>query len=204
MNYNYIFPTCVFSDNQIDLAKEILPVCEEYLNKYGDIFGMNENHISTYRNTDINPEFKKDTRVSPLIEYLIENSLKFLSHQNVNPTQFEKSIRDHHMVLINKITKGGSHVKHAHPKSLISGCFYLKCSEDPSPIIFSDPRDYYKYIQYDQLYNAENYSCLYPDFFIPVKQGLCLMWPSWLEHEVPFSTDDSERISIAFNLGLIS
>ena len=108
------------------------------------------------------------------------------------------------MFLINKVNKGGLHIKHAHPASIISGCFYLKCSENSSPLIFSDPRDYYKYITYKQEPSADRHSCLYPDFFVPVKQGLILLWPSWLEHEVPYSTDDNERISIAFNLGSIT
>jgi uncharacterized protein (TIGR02466 family) len=204
MTYHYIFPTCVYSDDQESLAKTILPVCEEYLEKYGEIFTTNTSHISTYRNATANAEMMKDIRLKPLLDYIIENSLKFLEYQNVDPSQFEKSIRSNQIFLINKVTKGGSHTRHAHPAAVISGCFYLKCSEISSPLIFTDPREYYKYINYPQAHNTERHSCLYADFIVPVKQGLILLWPSWLEHEVPHSTDDNERITIAFNLGSIS
>lgn len=203
MKYHYIFPTCVFSDEQESMARDILPACEEYLETYGNIFSNNLSHISTYRNIDANKEMMKDNRFQPLLRYIIENSLKFLEHQNVNISQFEPSIRSNQMFLINKVNKGGSHTKHAHPASVISGCFYLKCSENSAPLLFSDPRDYYKYISYQQNPSADRHSCLYPDFFVPIKQGLILLWPSWLEHEVPHSTDDNERITIAFNLGSI-
>jgi hypothetical protein len=204
MSYHYIFPTCLHSDNQELLAQTILPVCEEYLEKYGEVFSNNVDHISTYRNANANAEMLKDIRLKPLLDYIIENSLKFLEHQNVNPKQFEESIRSDQMFLVNKVTKGGNHTKHAHPGSVISGCFYLKCDENSSPLAFSDPRDYYKYVFYHQDSNPERPSCLYPDYFVPVKQGLILMWPGWLEHEVPYSTDDKPRITIAFNIGSIA
>lgn len=204
MNYNYIFPTCFHSDNQELLAQTILPVCEEYLEKYGEVFSNNTDHISTYRNPNATAEMIKDIRLNPLLNYIIENSLKFLDYQNVNSKQFEHSIRSDQMFLINKVTKGGTHTKHAHPGSVISGCFYLKCDENSSPLLFSDPRDYYKYVFYNQNTNPERPSSLSPDYYVPVKQGLILMWPGWLEHEVPCSTDDSPRITIAFNLGSIA
>ena len=203
MTYNYIFPTCVYSDEQESLAQTILPVCEEYLNKYGEIFTTNTGHISTYRNSTASEEMVKDIRLKPLLDYIIENSLKFLEYQNADPKRFEQSIRSNKMFLINKVTKGGSHNKHTHPAAVISGCFYLKCSENSAPLVFSDPREYYKYISYPQLLNKNTHSCLYPDFVVPIKQGMILLWPSWLEHEVPYSTDDNERITIAFNLGSI-
>ena len=194
----------MYSDDQESLAQATLPICEEYLHKYGEVFGDNTNHISTYRNPTANVEMLQDIRLKPLLDYIIENSLRFLEYQNINVNQFESSIRSKQMFLINKVNKGGSHVKHAHPGAVISGCFYLKCSEQSPPIILSDPRDYYKYISYQQIPNPERHSCLFPDFFVPIKQGLVLIWPSWLEHEVPHSTDDNERITIAFNLGSIT
>jgi hypothetical protein len=202
MTYNYIFPTCVFSDIQEELAKSILPVCEDYFNKYSEVFQNNENHRSTYRNVDINDDILKNIKMKPFIDYVIEESFNFLKYQNVNIKTLEKRIRNTQFFLINKINKGGSHCRHSHPGSIVSGCFYLKCSENSSPLMFTDPREYYRHIHYDHTeIKNDNPPSLYPEFFVPVKQGTILIWPSWLEHEVPHSTDSDERISIAFNIG---
>ncbi len=204
MKYNYIFPTCVFSDEQPDLANSILPICEQYLNEYGQVFTNNNNHVSTYRNFQASQLLAKEEVIKPFLNYIVENSLDFLRYQNVDTTRYENDIRSIQHLLVNKVSKGGFHPKHSHPMSLISGCFYLKCLDNSTPIIFSDPRNYYRYIVYDQKPSIEKPSCLYPDFTVPVKQGLLLMWPSWMEHEVPFSEIEEDRITIAFNIGKIA
>jgi hypothetical protein len=41
---------------------------------------------------------------------------------------------------------------------------------------------------------------LLPEYVINPTEGMILMWPSWLEHQVPVSKCSEERIAVAFNV----
>lgn len=198
--FNYVFPTCIWADRQSSLAKNTLPVAIEYLEKYGTHFRGDNNYVTTYYSGDCSDEIIKDTRFKPLVEYITTVAFEFLKHEHVDVEFFRDSINNTKFIFINKTLKGGSHPIHAHPKSLLSGSFYLKTSEDSSPIIFQDPRDYYKY-NYYPLVNRNISSTFSTEVVVPAIEGDIMMWPSWLEHQVLVSESDSERIGIAFNIG---
>jgi len=194
--YNYVFPTLLYSELRKDLVTEILPVAEEYLNQYGEQFMRYENHISTYRNVDATNKLNSDPRLYEFTRFIVSEARKMLDYQNVDHSEY--SFR--HSLLINKVGKDSTHLLHSHPGSIISGCFYLKTFSDSPPIIFKDPRDYYKYIYYRPIFNRNTPYSLLPEHVVNVEDGLLMMWPSWLEHEVPLSSSDQDRITIAFNL----
>ena len=196
MSYQYIFPTCLFTDNQKELADELLPVAIEYLDNYGEQFMGYKNHISTYRNLEVAPKLNSDPRLQKFINLIQTEARKFLDFQNVDHTPYKLWTS----CLVNKVGKDSTHVLHSHPGSIISGCFYLKTAADSPPIIFRDPRDYYKYIYYEPVFGRNSVYSLLPEQVMPVYDGLLMFWPSWLEHEVPLSNSDEDRITIAFNL----
>ncbi len=196
MKYQYIFPTLIFSDIQKQMATEILPVAIEYLEKYGDQFMGYENHISTYRNIDATAKLNNDPRMYNFGKFISDEARKMLDYQNVDHREY--SFRHH--FLFNKVGKNSTHVLHSHPGSIISGCFYLQTYPDSPPIVFKDPRDYYKYIYYNPIFGRNTPYSLLPEHSMNVVDGLLMMWPSWLEHEVPLSKSDGDRITIAFNL----
>jgi hypothetical protein len=83
---------------------------------------------------------------------------------------------------------------------LISIAFLsINCIEPK--IIFNYPRDHYKYIQYPVKFGnpREKYKLL-PEYVINPSEGMIMLWPSWLEHQVPVSMCSDERIAIAFNV----
>ncbi len=203
--FNYVFPTCIWAERQKDLADSILPVAEEYLQKYGESFRGDSGYITTYYNNECSSLILKDDRFQPLIKYLVETAIKFLENEQVDSTFFKDSINNTKFLFINKTQRGGSHPIHAHPKSLLSGCFYLKTTQDSSPIIFQDPRDYYKYNYYPLKRSADKNiyaSSFTTEVVVPAVAGDILMWPSWLEHQVVTSTSNDDRIGIAYNLGM--
>lgn len=204
MAYNYIFPTCIWYDNQIELAEQLLPVARQYLNDSGKTFTDNNNHVSTYREASVSQQLKRDPKVKPLLDLLIYQSKEYIKKQNVNldPIKDKLENLDNLYIFFNRIGKTASHIMHAHPNSILSGCFYLNCNEKDSPLIISDPRPYMNYVFYEQkLYDDTNINTLCPDFIIPVKTGLIMLWPSWLQHMVPEQKVDSDRITIVFNIG---
>lgn len=86
------------------------------------------------------------------------------------------------------------HHKHAHPNSLISGCFYVSANKESDKIFFY--RDGYQQIKMPpvewNMYNSESW-------WFPVSSGQLVLFPSSLTHMVQTVEGDDTRISLAFN-----
>jgi uncharacterized protein (TIGR02466 family) len=86
------------------------------------------------------------------------------------------------------------HHKHAHPNSFVSGVFYIDAKEDRDQITFF--KESYKQIKpkVDEWtrWNSESW-------WLPVKTGQIVLFPSDLTHMVKAVGDGEERISLAFN-----
>ena len=94
------------------------------------------------------------------------------------------------------ITKpGGSHSRHWHPNSIISGVFYVSTVEDDTICFFKD-RDL-KVMQIESNVNAYNTHV----WGVSVKNNALILFPSWLEHSVERNEKaTNDRISISFNV----
>jgi uncharacterized protein (TIGR02466 family) len=123
------------------------------------------------------------------IEYLKTCSFKNLNFKILNLWVNINSYKDFNL-------------RHSHPDSLISGTYYLQTPKNCGNINFFNPCNYIEYswksdffIKHNE-YNSQKY------FFIP-KEGLLLLFPSWLSHEVePNLNKKINRISISFNIGI--
>mmetsp|Transcript_39308 Transcript_39308/g.77337 ORF Transcript_39308/g.77337 Transcript_39308/m.77337 type:complete len:719 (+) Transcript_39308:8-2164(+) len=81
---------------------------------------------------------------------------------------------------------GMKHARHQHNAAAISGTYYVKLPENPSPISFFDTR---------------GPSPPFANFFhVKPQVGDIVVFPGWLPHEVAPTTGTDPRISIAFNL----
>jgi uncharacterized protein (TIGR02466 family) len=195
MQYINMFPTPVAGSVELDLRNQILPVAEDYINLHGRPYRDQPNYISTYNVDAARVKQNFDHRLDPLTDYIKSAAKKYFEDISIEPMKFSL------YYLFNKITLGGQHALHAHPQSILSGVFYLKIPEGAPPIIFNDPRDHYKYIQYPTKFgNPREMYKLLPEYGINPTEGTILMWPSWLEHQVPASTCSKERIAVAFNV----
>ena len=197
MEYINMFPTPVYVSVELDLCDKILPVAEDYINNHGRPYREQPNYISTYNVDSAGVLQKFDERLDPLSNYIKTASKKYFEDISIDPTSFKLDV----YYLFNKITIGGEHQLHAHPNCILSGVFYLKIPETAPPIIFNDPRDHYKYIQYPVKFGnpREKYKLL-PEYVINPTEGMIMFWPSWLEHQVPSSKCSEERIAVAFNV----
>lgn len=198
MQFIDMFPTPLMVSTELSLRDEILPIAEEYLNVYGKQFSGNPNYISTYGLDSAANAQRNDGRLNNLTSVLIKYAHEYFETHCI---ESRKSWNFHPYYLFNKITSGGEHSVHSHPWSFLSGCFYLKTPKDAPPIIFQDPRDYYKYIHYPTRFgeSRDKYKLL-SEYVIQPTEGMLLLWPSWLEHQVPKSNTNEERIVVAFNL----
>jgi uncharacterized protein (TIGR02466 family) len=95
---------------------------------------------------------------------------------------------------LNWTEPGQFHHKHAHPNSLISGCFYVNANKETDKIFFY--KDGYQQIKFPPIdwnvYNSESW-------WYPVGSGDLIFFPSYLTHMVQPVGGDDTRISIAFN-----
>ncbi len=100
---------------------------------------------------------------------------------------------------INILAPGGVHSGHIHPRSVVSGTFYVDVPKGASALKLEDPRLPLMMAAPPRRprAKAENRS------FVTVapKPGMVVLWESWLRHEVPLNRSKQERISISFNYG---
>lgn len=95
---------------------------------------------------------------------------------------------------LNWTKPGQYHHKHAHPNSLISGCYYVKANKETDKIFFY--RNGYQQIKFPPIewnaYNSESW-------WYPVGTGDLIFFPSSLTHMVQPVGGEDTRISLAFN-----
>ena len=86
-----------------------------------------------------------------------------------------------------------AHAPHTHSNNIFSGVFYLKTSSETAPIQFFDPRP-----------NVLSPTCIentidnVSAFDFNAVKGTGVIFPSWMQHWVPTTSDT--RISISWNI----
>lgn len=98
---------------------------------------------------------------------------------------------------VNKSSQNDFHPKHKHPNSIISGVIFFDENTDASlpPIRFHRTHEMFPLsFSFDELneFNASSRE------FDP-EQGMLMLFPSLLEHDVDKNTSDRTRTSISFN-----
>lgn len=92
--------------------------------------------------------------------------------------------------------KGDWNSTHNHPNSHWSGCYYVQAPNKSGVISFFDPRPHINML--DSGYPMLDIFRQAPQDIEP-EDGLTVIFPSWLQHQVTTHESDNERISIAFN-----
>ena len=93
--------------------------------------------------------------------------------------------------------KGNMNEVHTHPKSALSGTFYL--TKGGAPILFQHPVTEMSQ-HYWEKYCVEICNPVNSDaFLIEPDPNLLLIFPPWALHKVSVNTEDIDRISLSFN-----
>lgn len=100
-------------------------------------------------------------------------------------------------IWINVLEPGGHHGAHIHPHSVVSGTYYVEVPEGASAIRFEDPRLPMQMAAPPRRARAARDQQTFVS--VAPKAGTLLLWESWLRHEVPVNTAETERISVSFN-----
>jgi len=98
---------------------------------------------------------------------------------------------------VNIMPSGVSHNLHLHPLSTLSGTYYVRTPPRAAVIKFEDPR-------LDRFMaapprRADAPVALRPWQTIQPKAGDCVLFESWLRHEVPANRSRQARVSVSFN-----
>ena len=84
------------------------------------------------------------------------------------------------------LTKGGYQKRHIHPEAVVSGVLYIKLSDESRSCSQNEG---------NLMFSSSHRSCM-----ITPKEGMVVLFPSYLAHETIPLRNDQERICIAFNL----
>ena len=98
---------------------------------------------------------------------------------------------------VNLLKSGGHHSGHIHPHSIVSGTLYVEVPPGAGAIRFEDPR--LPLMMAAPRRRRDAPEPLQTFVTLEPRDGLLLMWESWLRHEVLVGTGRGERLSISFN-----
>jgi uncharacterized protein (TIGR02466 family) len=97
-----------------------------------------------------------------------------------------------------KNAPGEGHHTHAHPNSIVSGVLYLEVPDVNNEIEFHHKSALKQ--NFDFNYTINNFNIFNSDsWFLPIKQGQILLFPSWVRHGVKSNNSNSNRIVLGFN-----
>ena len=100
--------------------------------------------------------------------------------------------------IINK--KDASNARHTHSNNYISAAYYVEAPENCGDIIFYDPRDE-RIVRKPVIKNLNDLNSEVIN--ITPKNGMLVLFPSYLHHSVDFNKSDKNRIVISFNIDMI-
>jgi uncharacterized protein (TIGR02466 family) len=97
----------------------------------------------------------------------------------------------------NIMQRGAAHGSHLHPRSAVSGTYYVETPRGSPGLKFEDPRLSRMIAAPSR--GASAPAMMRPHIEYPARAGHVVLFESWLRHEVPACRVHAERISISFN-----
>jgi uncharacterized protein (TIGR02466 family) len=180
---NNLFPTPVlaselerpFTKKEINFVKNTFNKCRK-----------NEGNLLSLDNFILNNKELKN------IKKFIESQCKYYLENIICPNNdIELYIT---ISWLNYTLKNGFHHAHTHQNSVISGVFYFDVDEKTDSILFLK-NEYNQIDTSPKNFNSWNSKT----WWLPIKNGQLLMFPSNLNHAVQTKKTDGTRISLSFN-----
>ena len=188
MNFHYIFTNYVASEKINLNLNHLIDYC--YKQKELDV-GRTVSNIGGWQSQNLNLE---DDELQSVIKSIVDVAKKVRTEFSINEEFFINNI------WININGKSDFNRPHIHPQSIISGIIYIKTPENCGNLVFKNPN--LAVGEFERLFNSfNNLTATYHEY--RVEENSIYMFPSWLEHFVEPNRNNEERISMAFNIGVV-
>lgn len=171
-----------------------------------DILSLLEDHESPRlsgkdlgKRVNLFPELFVDNAL-PYLEAVVKSIIEMIDEfrLSINMKKLELT-----SMWVNLNGKGGYNQRHAHPGSVVSGVFYVKVPTDSeSPFLMYKSREAADYGYASAFIDDTAPPNLYGSMVIPSEEGKLILFPSYVDHEVPPNKSEDYRISISFNTRL--
>jgi len=191
--YNY-FPTHVaetylkdYQTINLDLIPKIYNLKKQTSQKI-----VRSNTGGWHSSSDLNyrPEFRK------IYNSILEAVNAFTKQFDYNDKQYYLEIESMWSIINQKYNYNEVH---SHSSALWSGVYYVKAPQDCGKINLFDPRPQAHCTTHHT--KSEKLSSLnYTKISFEPKDGKCLIFPGWLQHNVEPNMSDEDRIIISFNI----
>lgn len=142
----------------------------------------------------------RDTRFQSITEWVLDQAKQFLLQAGVrkSPT-LRLQVHD---LFCNINRRHAIHGPHRHECSDLSAVYYVTANPSSAPFVMTSPLEPLHMYTRAALYHEDSLM-LNDQHAVQPSSGRLLIFPSWLLHEVQPQRCDEERISLAFNLGLV-
>lgn len=203
------FPTCIYQSKFQNYAT-LNPILHRKIEKIRSIdeksqttskesYGLGwtsfyacEGNYNSEHNLDNLKEF------SPLREFIWQSILEYVKFVGYDLVNLETTRLGVVWASVN--TKFSYHEQHIHPNSFLSGVYYVKVPKNSGNINFIDPRNSMRTLELEPDRSGVLTDPLRRQIDVCPEDGMLLLFPSWLGHEVQQNMSDDERVSIAFNI----
>jgi uncharacterized protein (TIGR02466 family) len=98
---------------------------------------------------------------------------------------------------VNVLEADGFHSGHIHPHCVLSGTYYARAPKGAAALKLEDPR--LPLMMAAPMRGADGPPEMQSFHYVEPREGLLLMWESWLRHEVVRNASKGPRVSVSFN-----
>ena len=193
---NLLFPTPVWT-LELENFKSVNEDMYNYIKneQASDSNGINKSNIKGWHSKDFDLDHIEPKKFIKLISSSIEQVMT-----DMNWDKEKQVVKINNMwAIIN--TGGSSNAQHQHGNSNISGAYYVRAPKNSGDIVFYDPRPapvyFHPNAKSPNLLNAQVNS-------VSPKEGVLVLFPSYLDHSVNKNLSNEERIVISFNIRINS
>ena len=193
---NLLFPTPVWT-LELENFKSVNEDMYNYIKneQARDSSGINKSNIKGWHSKDFDLDHSEPKKFIKLISSSIEQVMT-----DMNWDKEKQVVKINNMwAIIN--TGGSSNAQHQHGNSNISGAYYVRAPKNSGDIVFYDPRPapvyFHPNAKSPNLLNAQVNS-------VSPKEGVLVLFPSYLDHSVNKNLSNEERIVISFNIRINS